>query len=798
MPKWFLDDMKKQPKSQTNATCEICIMGTDEVLTWPVKQSTTVFEIKSAVAIKLGIDPGNLTAVMKQGCHWRVQADCEEVARKIYLKGIKSFTRSKHTWPSPIAIIGTGHAGLRQAMWFLKHKEFNFVVYDRKGVVGGTSWLDQANETSKLQTELGTYHLQYDEDNPVPKNMSTWPSTAELVKHFQEVAEEYGIMPYAKMCTNVKEMVIKTKTRQEQSAEMSATGQTWASQTYTLTLEPTDGTGDGRGDNIGATGEPCFQVDHSAVIMYPGNLTLPKHFELKGEENFEGPISYAIMNDFDYNQTTGKRTGILGHGAFAVENLRTCLEYSCQQVYMICRRKNLSCPRVVSWLINQTVTPLTGPLTMRSFMPAYNLIGFDPWVCLKDGFLGGDCPDMLGLVPADVLAAPPSREDGIDEDAEDQLRRFGGGLIQRAGVLLKLPQLAVVTASSLFQRFYFRKSFADFDVRAVCMASVTLASKLQEHPRKVVDVIQVFYKLKMREAQEEDGSGPSFAGKPTPVLDVSAKEFHNAKKELLSAERNILRELGFEVNSLDHPHRYALEYMEQLQRPAELTQKVWNYLNDALQTPLCCAHGPQQIAGAGLVLASKELGVMLPSKPPWWEQFGVQIKDAESIATEMEGLYQKKPAEYIEIPRRKRDIFEPMTPCPSPPGAAMSPEEEEDAENGDLLRQDSQIDLDRLEEVMAPSLAEAEAKGPPVATGEEKPEAKMPQEPAKAEVHQERPVKDRRKRERMSDRSDSGSPSPSKRKSAKKPEVSRKANVKERRERRAKRSSSSASRRKKR
>lgn len=29
----------------------------------------------------------------------------------------------------------------------------------------------------------------------MPKNMSTWPSTAELVKHFQEVAEEYGIMP---------------------------------------------------------------------------------------------------------------------------------------------------------------------------------------------------------------------------------------------------------------------------------------------------------------------------------------------------------------------------------------------------------------------------------------------------------------------------------------------------------------------------------------------------------------------------------------------------------------------------
>lgn len=43
-------------------------------------------------------------------------------------------------------------------------EEFNFVVYDRKAKVGGTSWWDQANTTSKLQTELGTYHLQYDEE----------------------------------------------------------------------------------------------------------------------------------------------------------------------------------------------------------------------------------------------------------------------------------------------------------------------------------------------------------------------------------------------------------------------------------------------------------------------------------------------------------------------------------------------------------------------------------------------------------------------------------------------------------
>ena len=72
-------------------------------------------------------------------------------------------------------------------------------------------------------------------------------------------------------------------------------------------------------------------MDHSAVIMYPGNLTLPKRFELKGEATFGGPMSYAIMNDFDYRQVEGKVVGILGHGAFAVENLRTCLEYESEE-----------------------------------------------------------------------------------------------------------------------------------------------------------------------------------------------------------------------------------------------------------------------------------------------------------------------------------------------------------------------------------------------------------------------------------------------------------------------------------
>ena len=36
----------------------------------------------------------------------------------------------------------------------------DFVIYDKLGRIGGAAWVTNANPTSKLQTELGVYHLQ--------------------------------------------------------------------------------------------------------------------------------------------------------------------------------------------------------------------------------------------------------------------------------------------------------------------------------------------------------------------------------------------------------------------------------------------------------------------------------------------------------------------------------------------------------------------------------------------------------------------------------------------------------------
>lgn len=93
----------------------------------------------------------------------------------------------------------------------------------------------------------------------------------------------------------------------------------------------------------------------------------------------EGYVEYAICDGVDYSRVTGSEVALIGHGAFAVENVRTCCEFGSKKIWMVCRRKNLACPRISSWLINQSKAFVNGVLYMRSTEPMYQLTPFDPW-----------------------------------------------------------------------------------------------------------------------------------------------------------------------------------------------------------------------------------------------------------------------------------------------------------------------------------------------------------------------------------------------------------------------------------
>lgn len=97
-------------------------------------------------------------------------------------------------------------------------------------------------------------------------------------------------------------------------------------------------------------------------------------------------------------------------------------------------------------------------------------------------------PTLNTYVDPEQIKNTPSRAAGIDEDTETALRVYGCELIQEAGILLKLypyaqgcgvrvllfkyydscrPQVTMATGQVLFHRFFYRKSFREYDVR-VC------------------------------------------------------------------------------------------------------------------------------------------------------------------------------------------------------------------------------------------------------------------------------------------------------------------------------------------
>ena len=138
-------------------------------------------------------------------------------------------------------------------------------------------------------------------------------------------------------------------------------------------------------------------------------------------------------------------------------------------------------------------------------------------------------------VSKEDLADSPSRKDGISADTERDQRIYGCELIQEAGILLRLPQAVMATGQVLLHRFYCKVSLVAHDVKVgvaptlilllhICfvtdkfvacsqktaMACVWLATKLEENPRRMREMLSVFYRLDRRRQ-----------GKPTlPPLDV--------------------------------------------------------------------------------------------------------------------------------------------------------------------------------------------------------------------------------------------------------------------------------------
>jgi len=370
------DPMNGHQKSKTVINCVLTIQGTTETLTLPIWTAATAWDVAQVLGAKMGVYPETLIFFRKTGGCYRKIYNHDQMAPKAFVKAstwkMTTFARQKKVpADDPFLIIGAGHIGLKTSMHFvLKQKYTNFLCVDRVSIVGGTSWMFQANRTSKLQTEYGVYHLEYDYGAPIPTYFTTpWPSRDDLLQHFQAVAEQSGIMPYIQLNTLVQgvEIVkrdINTNKHLPQCLHIEK---------YQVRLQKTEG------DNWENLKGKHWTSAFSGIAFFPGNLTVPRREDYKGEESFQGQVVYGMFGDCNYEECTGSDVAIVGHGAFAVENVRTCCEFGCNQIYLLCRRKNISCPRVVSWMINRSYNPVSGANYLNFMQPMYDLLGWDIW-----------------------------------------------------------------------------------------------------------------------------------------------------------------------------------------------------------------------------------------------------------------------------------------------------------------------------------------------------------------------------------------------------------------------------------
>ncbi|CAL8337033.1 unnamed protein product [Lota lota] len=250
-------------------------------------------------------------------------------------------------------------------------------------------------------------------------------------------------------------------------------------------------------------------------------------------------------------------------------------------------------------------------------------------VCVSPIYSAGR-GDGLCCTTAERLQSSPSAEHGLTSDAEEQLRMRGCELIQAAGILLKLPQVAMATGQILFQRFFYCKSFVRHCAEMVAMACVHLSSKIEEEPRRIRDVINVFHHLKK-------GRG----GRTRPPLPLDAA-YVNTKAQVIKTERRVLKELGFCVH-VKHPHKASVivMYLQVLEceKNTPLVQMAWNYMNDSLRTDVFLRYSAETVACACIYLSARALQIPLPEHPAWFLLFGSAEEDLKEICRRILRLY---------------------------------------------------------------------------------------------------------------------------------------------------------------
>ena len=217
----------------------------------------------------------------------------------------------------------------------------------------------------------------------------------------------------------------------------------------------------------------------------------------------------------------------------------------------------------------------------------------------------------------------------------------GAQTLRTLAAMLDLSVAATAAAHLAYHRFYNQRSADHFDTTAVALGALLLATKLEECPRRLRDLLNVHHRLEQRRAaRRRRSSADDDAPPPLTHLDIHSEAYARSRERVVRAEREILKELGF-VLYIEHPHKFLLNYVR-LRTPAEATsarlaQYAWNFLNDAQRSDACICYRPETLCCAAIWLAAHVERVKLP--PSWWDLFEATREDIDAAISDVTSLY---------------------------------------------------------------------------------------------------------------------------------------------------------------
>ncbi|MEO6496432.1 MAG: NAD(P)/FAD-dependent oxidoreductase [Solirubrobacteraceae bacterium] len=178
----------------------------------------------------------------------------------------------------PLAILGTGFAGLGLAIRLKQEGEHDFVVLERSTDVGGT-WRDNTYPGCQCDIPSHLYSFSF---APNPDWSRLFPTQPELWDYLRNCADRFGVRPHIRFGHDVR------------GADWDETHGFWRVTT--------------------SQGEITARV----LVSGQGGLSEPQLPNIEGIESFEGAMFHSARWDHDHD-LKGKKVAVIGTGASSIQ-----------------------------------------------------------------------------------------------------------------------------------------------------------------------------------------------------------------------------------------------------------------------------------------------------------------------------------------------------------------------------------------------------------------------------------------------------------------------------------------------